>query len=255
MITLKHFMIACFTVMLFSGAAFADAPNRTINVTGEAEINVVPDQVIISMTAQSRGGVLTTTQKENDRTVAEFLDFVTKKLDVDKKHVQTDFTNVQPAYKQCNYRDEQSGKCSSMEVSYYNVQKGIQVKLNDLETYETLISKALELGITHINNIQFITTELRTHRDKARENAAKASQEKARALANTLGMELGQPITINANDYSIIYPRSGGHNGQTRMMQNSIQSAPNGGGADGGSTLAIGQIKVSAKVHVTYELK
>ncbi len=249
--------------LLLSGALFSvtanaapdvNAPRRTISVTGEAEVRVVPDQVIISMTAESRGTALLETQKRNDQTIAALIAFAHKKMDVEEKYIQTDYTSVQPTYKNCRYDDEMSGKCSPLEITYYSVRKGIQIKLKTLDHYEALVSQALQLGITHVDNVQFTTTKLREHRDKARDMAAKASQEKAKALAETLGMELGKPITINANQYHTFYRHGAGGRGQNRMMQNAIQSAPSGGGGDA-SALALGQINISAQVNVTYEME
>ena len=228
---------------------------KRISVKGEAEVRVVPDQVIISLTAESRGSDLAAAKKKNDASVAALIKYAAKTIDVPEKYIQTDFTSVEPVYRRCDYDDELAGRCNPLQIIYYSVKKGIQIRLNELDKYEDLVTKALQLGITHVDNVQFITTELRKHRDKARELAAIASREKAQALVETLGMKLGKPVNINANQWTNFYRHGYGQRGQNSMMQNTIQSVPSGGGGSSGDAMALGQINISAQVHVTYEME
>lgn len=234
----------------------ANTPQRSLTVTGEAEIRVVPDQVLISMTAETRGANLLTTREKNEQTVKSVVDYATGSLGIAPEYIQTDFTSIEPVYRNCDYRDELSGRCNPLEIVYYSVQKGIQIRLNDLSKYEGLITEALQSGITNIDNVQFITTELRQHRDKARELAAQAAHEKAEAVAKTLGVRVGKPITINTENYSAFYwhGHGGRRSGQNRMTQNVVQQTPSptAGQADG---LALGQINISATIRVTYEIE
>jgi hypothetical protein len=247
--------VLAMTWCLPAQAQINNTVNRTISVRGEGEIRVVPDQVLISMTAESRGANLQETQKENDQSIKNLMDYASGPLGIEKKHLQTDYTSVEPVYQQCRYDDELSGKCSTLNVVYYAVRKGVQIRLDDPDQYENLITKALELGITHIDNIQFVTTELRKHRDRARELAAKASQEKAAAVAETLGVEVTKPLTINTESYSSFYWAGSSRRGQNQMTQNYIQQAPSSASGGSGDSLALGQINISATVHVVYEIE
>jgi len=230
-------------------------PRRTISVVGEAEIRAVPDQVLISMTAENRSADLLEAKAANDKAVAGFMAYATDKLHVEKKHIQTDFVSIEPKYRECRYEDEMSGKCNPLDIAYYIVRKGIQVRLNDLAQYEALVTQALLQGVSHIDNIQFLTTELRQHRDKARALAAKAAQEKAGAIAATLGMKVAKPVTVNDHIYSAFYwSGSQGARGRNNMMQNVVQSAPGGTGGTADS-FALGQVNITANVQATFELE
>lgn len=235
--------------------ADADKPLRSIAVSGEAEVRVVPDQALISMTAENRGKSLIEAKAENDKAVSAFITYATGELGLEKKHIQTDFVNIEPVYRQCGYDDEMQGRCNPLEISYYSVRKGIQVRLSDLAKYETLVTGALSQGVSHIDNVQFLTTELRKHRDTARAMAAKAAQEKAAAIAGTLGMKIAKPINVSENVYSIFHGSGAyGARGGNRMMQNAIQSAP-GGGSEGAESFALGQINITANVQASFELE
>ncbi len=260
---MKKFFLTILLAAAISMPALADAPvaanavNRTISVNGEAQVRVVPDEVQISMTAENRSRDLMEAKAKNDQIVKALVDYATKDLGIEARQVQTDFVSVEPQYRSCNNDEEWAGKCSPLDVTYYTVRKGIQVCLKDLGKYEGLVTKALSLGVTRIDNVQFITTDLRKHRDAAREMAAKAALAKAQALATTLGMKVGKPMTISAENYSSYYWHDSysqrGYNNY--MAQNTMQqaTAPQQEGDTG--DLAIGQINVSATVSVTYELE
>ncbi|MBK6896496.1 MAG: SIMPL domain-containing protein [Alphaproteobacteria bacterium] len=230
---------------------------RTINVSGEAEIRVVPDQVLISLTAESRGPDLSATQKKNDEAVKGLVSYVTETLGLKREHIQTDYTTVSPTYRSCNYEDEMSGRCNPLDIVYYSVRKGIQIRLNDLSRYEELVAKALQMGVTHIDNIQFITTELRKHRDSARVQAAKAAKEKAEAIAAVLGVKIGKPVSVNTQNFSSFYWHGygGGPRAYNQMTQNVIQEAAPPAGGEGEGALALGQINITASVQVTFEIE
>lgn len=259
MLILLLFVFTLAQPALAEEAAKAPWQHRFISVTGDAEIKVVPDQVQLSLTAENRGRDLIETKAKNDTAVKALVEYAVKELGVEARHIQTDFVTVEPQYRSCNYDDELSGKCSPLDITYYTVRKGVQICLKDIAKYEDLVTKALQLGVNRVDNIQFVTTELRKHRDKARDMAAQASLEKAQAVAAKLGMKVGKPTNINMQNYSSYYWHGsyGSHRGGNNqyMAQNAMQQAPSGGATGEGGELALGQISVSAQVSVTYDLE
>lgn len=254
------FVVAAFSIngALAQGGGPGGSQNRTISVSGEATEMVVPDQVQISMTAENRAADLMAAKEQNDQAVKALVEYATKTLGIEPRRVQTDFITVEPRYRQCMNGDEMTGKCDPLQIVYYTVRKGVQISLKDVTQYEGLVTKAMSLGVNHIDNVAFTTTELRKYRDKARDLAAKASLEKAQALASALGAKVGQAITINTQNYSS-YSWHGSYDSQrggSYMMQNTIQQAPAGARGEGDTgSLAMGQISVSATVNVTYQLE
>lgn len=249
--TSSGLLLCCLLSAAPVGVLSAEEQRRTISVSGEAKIRVAPDQIIISMAALNKEKTLDAAKKGNDRTVKSLINFLTESLKIDPKHVQTDFLSVNPVYYSCNRNEEREGLCDPLKIQYYNLEKGIQVRLIDLENYEAVIAKSLELGVNKINNVQFITTELRKHKDKARELATIAAKEKAQAIAGTLEMTLGKPITINLNNVGWSYSRRR----SAPMSQNVMMNAEGAGMDDGGSSLAVGQINVTASVNISFDMK
>lgn len=229
----------------------AEERQRIISVSGEAEVRVAPDQVLISMAVINKEQALDAAKEANDTTVKTLISYFTEVLKIAPKNVQTDYLSVKPMYFNCGHREQQKGECDPLKIQYHELEKGVQLRLDDLTKYEAVVAKSFELGVNKIINIQFITTELRKHKDKARELAAIAAKEKAQDVAKTLGMSLGQPITINLNNVGWSYRGRG----LGQMRQNAIQNMASISIDDGGSSLAAGQISVTASVNVSFDMK
>ena len=65
----------------------ADIQNRTISVSGEATVLVVPDQVQISMTAENRAADLMAAKEQNDQAVKALVEYATKTLGIEPRRV------------------------------------------------------------------------------------------------------------------------------------------------------------------------
>jgi len=245
------FLAVGLLAVLALGAWTQEAPAasqvpRTVTVAGEAEVRVVPDEVILTLGVETWDKNLGRAKEQNDRIVAAVLALAAGH-GVPAEHVQTDYVSIDPRYKDGYYEERDF-------VGYF-VRKNVVVTLRDLGEFEPLLSDALEAGVNYVHGVEFRTTELRQHRDEARELAIQAAQEKAVALAGALDQDVGQPLAIQeeqAGWWSSYNAWWGGRWG-AGMSQNVIQEL---GGAEflADSSVAPGQIKVNARVSVTFEL-
>ena len=215
---------------------------RPITVTGDAEIKIAPDEVILILGVETWDKEILAAKNQNDERVKRVI-ALTKNFGVEPKHVQTDQISVEP-----RYRDEYT----RTELIGFFVRKSIVITLKDVSKFEDLFAAALAAGATSVRDIQFRTTELRKYRDQARALAIQAAREKAIALAGELGQKIGEPQNIQENSsfwWSWYSPRWGGS-----MTQNVAQNVSGGAIGEGGA-FAPGQISVSARVTVVFELK
>jgi len=232
-------------------AAWSESPSqsqqpRLITVTGEADVRVVPDEVILTLGVETWDKNLETAKSRNDEIVKKVLALAAEH-GIPTEHIQTDYIGIEPRYKDGYYEERDF-------VGYF-VHKTIVITLRDLSRFEDLLSQALTAGVNYVQGIEFRTTELRKHRDEARALAIQAAREKATALAGELGQDVGEPQTIQEDQsgwwsgYSAWWgSRWGG-----TMSQNVIQEM-GGTGWTGGSSVAPGQIDVTARVTVSFEL-
>ncbi|MFH2047203.1 MAG: SIMPL domain-containing protein [Pseudomonadota bacterium] len=169
-----------------------------------------------------------------------------KKHKIEEKHIQTDHISIEPRYEhQYEHR----------KFIGYFVRKSIVLTIRDTSEFENILTSVLEAGANYVHGVQFRTTELRKHRDKARLLAIKAAREKANDLAKELGQKVGKPYEINENPsgWWSWYNSSWGSRWGGGMAQNVMQNAAGSSGSD--SSIALGQIKVNAKITVSFEIE
>jgi len=229
------------------GAARAQTPEPPLmTVTGEAQIRVPPDEVVITLGVETSDRELGVSKSQNDERVRRLLGLA-REFQVEPRHVQTDHISVEPWFRQSPDRPE---------TREFRVRKTVVITLRDVSKFEPLLARALEVGATHVHGVQFRTTEVRKHRDAARGLAIRAAREKASALATELGQKVGRAYRVyeSGGGWYSDYGFGWGSRWVGGMAQNVSQVA--GGSAtpvDG--TVALGQITVTAHVSVSFLLE
>jgi uncharacterized protein YggE len=242
----------CILLTSFNGVSaqgvrnpLAGTNTGTISVTGDAQINVVPDKVQITLGVETTEESLADAKSSNDTRVAKIL-ALAQSFKIDAKDVQTDYISVQPRYDN-----------SPLHIIGYTVRKTVVVTLRDMSKFDDLLSSGIDTGANVVQGVQFLTSDLRKYRDQARELAIKAAREKADAMAAALGQKAGKALTITEqhNSWFSYYNSWWGQQGGFQS-QNVVQNAPSSGAGDlsDGDTTAPGQIRVTASVAVTFEL-
>jgi uncharacterized protein YggE len=220
--------------------------HRLVTVTGDAEVRVVPDEVIITLGVETWNKDLDVAKEENDAIVARVLTLA-EKYGIAPEHVQTDYVSIEPRYR--------NGYYEASDFIGYFVHKTVVVTLRDLAKFENLLADALSAGVNYVHGIQFRTTELRKHRDEARALAIQAAREKAQSLAQELSQSVGDPTLIEEvqSGWWSGYNAWWGSRWGGAMSQNVIQEME-AGAYTGEGSVAPGQISVNARVSVTFEL-
>ncbi len=210
---------------------------RLITVTGEAEMRVVPDEVFFDLTVQTFHRDLKAAKAQTDERLKTLME-LTRRYGVEPKDVQTDYISVEPRYR---------GGSDARQLLGFSVRKDLVFTLREVSRAEALLAEVIESGVNRINDIDFRTSELRQHRDQARALAIRAAQEKAVALTKEIGQRIGKAYSIE----EVVAPSQPG--ASNNFMSNSIGSS--GEAEDASGTLALGQIRISARVLVRFELE
>ncbi len=216
------------------------APPRSISITGESIVYVVPDEVIVNFGVQTFDPSLDKAKNQNDEQSTRLLKAI-KSLGVEDKHVKTDTLNVEIRYEN-----------NRRAIEGYETRRIYSITLKDTKLLERLIDSGLKNGANLLYGFEFKTSELRKHCDQARKMAIKAAKEKAIALAGELDMKIGKPRTIGEGSIGY-FGRSFNGNMYANTSQNAVQTAV--GGGEGGETIPLGQMAVQASVSVTFDLE
>ena len=229
------------TLIFISKPVWADDQPRLVTVTGEADVMTVPDEVQINMQVESFDPILAKAKQTNDEAIKQVLAIV-KKYKVDDKDFKTDYFTVRNEDRY--YMDPQTNQQRSKRGFF--VTKNVAIILRDVSKFEALYSDSLEAGVNNIYGVEFKTSELKKHREEARVLAVKDAKEKAEKLAGELGQSVDKPYAIQENIQS-------DWNGPRVMAMTKMAMAPSA--SQGNETVALGQIKITASVTVSFELK
>ncbi len=229
---------------------FGQPGDNRLSVTGDAEIKVAPDRVVISVGVESRNPSLPLAKSRNDQAIAAILK-ATAAESVAPADVQTDFIEINPVYQERSAAESREGYL----IDHYRIHKTIAITLRDVSRFEPLLSAVLTAGANRVYGVDFQTSELRKYRDQARELAVKAAIEKATAMAAAAGLKVSKPESISAYNYGggSAYGRMANRGMMQNISQNVVSGEP-GGGDEVSGTMAPGRISVRASVSLTFRL-
>ncbi len=233
----NFFLMTVMSFLVLCASVFAQDTTgvRLITVTGEAEVAAPPNEVVFDLTIQSIHKDLRTAKTQTDNSLKKIIDLA-RKYKVLDKDIQTDYIKLEPRYR---------GNDESRLFLGYSVRKDLLFTLKDVTQAESLLSELIESGVSRLNSVRFQTSEMRRFRDQARAMAIQAAQQKAIALTAQVGQKIGKAYSIEedtARPYSMA----------ANYSQNAISSSDES--TDSSGTLALGQIKVTARVTVKFEL-
>lgn len=245
----RQLLLASILTAAFLSVAHAQitltTPRPTISVSGTAEVRVAPDEVNLRLGVESRDAKLDVSVKQNETAIAAVLKFL-KDSGVDPKDVQTDYVEIQPQY-------DPDRRAQQIVPEFYLVRRNLGIRLRNMAQFDAVLAGVIKNGANHVMGIEFRTTELRKHRDAARQQAIRAAKEKASALAQELDAKVGKPESIQEQTHGGWWGWSATNPSiSNAMFQNTTQTAPSGESPDG--NLAVGLISITATVNVTFAL-
>jgi uncharacterized protein YggE len=208
-----------------------------ISVTGTAEIKVAPDEVVLLVNVETRHENMQEAKKENDAIAGKAIALL-KSKGIKDEAIQTSYISLNARY------DDEKGPTKPI---YFSTSKSIEVIINKVDAFESILTGLLATGVNEIEGITFRHSNSRNLRNQARAMAVKAAIQKADALAAELDVKRGKVFRVDADD-----------NGGRYYAGNSLSNVGGAGGlfedtsaaSDGG--FSIGQISVSATVNASF---
>jgi hypothetical protein len=218
---------------------------RHITVTGEAQVIVSADQVLVTVGLEASDLKLAAAKAAGEALLQKFL-AVVKQHRLDPQHLQTEYMSIEPLFK---WRE------GSQIFAGYFVRRTVLITLADKTQLESLLTDLIEAGITQIHRVEFRTTELRRYREEARVKALQAAQAKAQTLAQVLNQKVGQPLVIQENKEGWrAVPWWGASAAGSGPSQN-VSTHLNETAESADQPALPGQVTVSASLTATFELE
>jgi uncharacterized protein YggE len=235
-------LLATFFLPLAAHAQRAPDP-PLITVSGRAEVNVAPDEVIFRLEVEKTDKDLSVAKRQNDESVRQIL-ALARRFNVAPQNVKTDYVSVEMKYSTDTVEDEDSDERKvKREFVGYSVSKTVIVRFTDLPRFEEFFSETLKAGVSRISSVEFRNSQVRKHKDEARSLAIRAAKEKAEALTREIGQSIGRAYSIQEEGDR----DSSASNNFSLRVSGSFS-------ADENSTIAPGLISVTAQVTVSFIL-
>lgn len=164
----------------------APRQQRTISITAEGRVTAAPDVAITTLGLLASGKTVAEAQEKNTAVMNKLIGQL-KTLGIEEKDIQTINYNLYPQY---NYKQEQA-----RELSGYEVQQSVSVKIRDLSKVSQALALAGEVGANIVSGLSFTVDDREVYRVKARDKALAQAALKARALAEALGVRFVQIVS------------------------------------------------------------
>jgi uncharacterized protein YggE len=206
------------------------APQRTLNVTGNGKAYLTPDIAYVYIGVHTENKNVAEAVAANTsaaQKVAEAL----KALKIDPKDIQTSNFSITP---QQQY--DQNGKLTGI---LYVVDNTVYVTVRDLSKLGDVLGAAVQAGANSINGVPFDASDKSKALSEARKAAVADAAAQAKELAEAAGVSLGAVQTINVYGSAMPMP---------------LYEAKGVGGA-AGVPVSPGQLVISVDVNIIYEIK
>ncbi len=206
----------------------------TITISGSADVYTKPDIALVAFSVITSSSNVSEAMNQNTSKMNSIINYI-ESQGVEEKDIKTTNFNLYPVYAYAH----DTGKRT---LSGYEVSQSLQIKIRDLSKIGGIISGATDRGANEMSDLQFIVDNDDNLKAQAREKAILDAQNKAKVLADQLGVKLGKIVSFNENlaTPTPIYRSS------VKLMESSdSEEIPN---------IQTGENKISATVSITYEI-
>ncbi|NOX58745.1 MAG: SIMPL domain-containing protein [Planctomycetes bacterium] len=209
-----------------------DTALPVITVWGTATTEVIPDEMHWYLTVRNKGVKLSDVADDHSRIVSRVLKFLKDNGIADDK-VQTARMEFGENWE---YR-----KNNRVKEGYY-ASTSITFDLDDFAKYKGLWFGLAQIQHVGIDSVSYDSSKRIMHQNETRKKALTVAREKAKALANALGSQIGEPLLIE----------------EDMTSQSAYQFYSNSLASDGDGTadanLAPGRIPIQMRVKVSFRL-
>jgi uncharacterized protein len=187
------------SAILPASAQDAQSPQRTLTLTGEAQVRAAPDMATISTGIVTEADSARAALDANNTAMRAAIGTITA-AGVQAKDVQTSNFSIQPKY---NYRPAKSdGSQEPPSIVGYTVSNNVTVIVRDLAKVGGIMDAVVTSGVNHINGIDFSIANPEPLLDEARRQAVAATLARAKLYAEAAGVTLGPIMSISENSSS-----------------------------------------------------
>ena len=227
-------VVVCLACCLAQGQEHC-APPKIVKTTGTADMKVTPDRAVIRVGVERQSATAKSAKVAVDNASRKILAAL-KAATIDEKDIQTAYLDLQPT----SYYEKH------IRINNFTATQSLSITIRDLLRLDNVMDAVMSAGANRIDGIEYQSSELRKYRDQARDEATKAAKEKAVALAQGLGNQVGKTYSIEEVQQWDGYSTIGGLSANVAFERAAPQPPT--------PSTAPGQLTVTASVIVSFDL-
>ncbi len=189
-------LICGLALMPATGVALADDDNddpRVLQVTATGKIAATPDMVIITSGVVTQAKTAREALSQNTTATAAMIAEL-KAAGIENRDIQTAGLSVQPRY--AKVRKQSNDEPTMRDIVGYTVTNDVRVRIRDLSRAGTILDAVVGVGANRMHGLQFAVSNADDLAIKAEADAVKRAKDRAEAIAEAAGIELGRILTI-----------------------------------------------------------
>jgi hypothetical protein len=216
------------------GEASGHSPAETITVVGQGSVRIQPDIARVSVGVETSAETIAEAVAENSTRMEAILAALAE-AGIDEKDIQTMNYSIQlDRYPEPMPRTE--GTESSEVKPVYRVSNMVNVTIRDLEAVGNVLDAVIEAGANNLWGVSFSLDDTQAAQADARADAIADAQDRAAALAELSGVDLGPVMSVS----EVV-------GGGPAPMVVAVERAASAGG-----TISPGELEIGYQVQVTY---
>ncbi|MEM1402212.1 MAG: SIMPL domain-containing protein [Pseudomonadota bacterium] len=183
-------------LFVLSGAAWADSDlQRSVKVSGEAEIRVAPDMATVSAEIVVESQSVDDARGEANDVTARALSEL-ERLGIDRSDIDSTSLSIQPQYEW--QKDERR-----QLLRGYRVVRQLKVRVTQLEQLGTILETLAEAGINRVQPPRLSLMDEEAVHQQVLAAAATNARDRAAVITAALGADLGEVLTISTEQSRI----------------------------------------------------
>jgi uncharacterized protein len=167
-----------------------------IAAQGTAEVRATPDRAVVRFGVQFDAPEAQAAQGRVSEAMQRVIQAL-RRLDISENCIATERLDLSPVY-------EQKGR---PRLVGYHASNVVRVELNDLARLGPVIDAAVGAGANNVEGIQFTVANEAPLRSRTLRQASEEARAKAQAIAEALGVHLGDLIEASEGGVEVTWPR------------------------------------------------
>ncbi len=186
--------------------------NGVFTVSGTALKTVNPTELMITAGVTWEGNNAQDVYETVNGVMTKAIAMVKNKKGI--KRYETDIVRMNNAF----------GKSTSVR---YSATQTITIAITNFDIYDEVMLKLFELGFNNIQNVSFTVDNMAELKHQVQLEAIAAAKKKAKEFSGALGVNLGQVLSFNEQNYATRYANTANYNAMDAAVETGPSIAPN----------------------------